>query len=206
METLPDALVRGAFLAICQRLPTNKEVADILHSAKSEKEAVRMISRLPEASRFFNSFYGLSFNWIGFDLAVGEYPSPLQADLLVEVGVNEFVNLTETSLPYTDGIPQHVGYHEFSLTNDAPNPVEIIEDAAKAITGMLRQHRRVYAHCHSGISRSAMVASLVVGGRRGLSYKQAIEFVRQHRPIAYPHPDLLATPEANDVIKRLKKS
>lgn len=200
---LPEGFVEGVFFAVCQRPPTNRELASIARHAIDKRDVVHFLKNMPEAGRFFNNFYGLSFNWINFRLAVGEYPSPFQADLLVEDGITHFINVTNQDLPYVDILPDSISYSAVPLANDKRNSKEDMAKAAKLVLCSMGSDDRTYLHCFSGISRSAAVAAIAIGAREGLNYRQAMDLVRGKRPLAHPHPSLVTLAEANAIIKQL---
>jgi predicted protein tyrosine phosphatase len=197
-----EEFVRGAFFAACQRMPTNHESASISAHASNFREAMLIIRQHPDASRLFNALYGLSCNWMGLDLCLGERPTPLQAELLAEAGVTSFVDITEEPQPYAEYLPDGVLYQKSPLKNNVRNEPGPVEAAARMVLSSLRSSR-VYLHCNSGMSRSPLVAAIVVAARGRLHFCEGLRIVKQRRPIAQPHPDLLTPDEAEVITRRL---
>lgn len=203
MAQLDPKFVEGLFYGLCQKMPTNSEVASIVSLAKSVREAVAIIKRNGCTVKFFDHFNALSCNWMDHLLCVGECPSHFQALLLSQAGINRFVDLTEIDNDYVTILPENCSYYKATLKNDAKNSVEDVEGAVRIVMEALAKNDRVYLHCFSGRSRSALVAALVCAVRNKLSFQQGIKYVKSRRPIAEPHPDLLGPEDANAVIRRL---
>lgn len=205
MAQLNQQFVEGLYYAICQKQPTNSDVASILSHAKSIKDAVSIIRKLPKAENFFNQFNGLSCNWMDHLLCVGQQPSHFQALLLAYAGINRFVDCTETEQDYFEILPENVSYYKTTIDNENRNKPEPVEAAARAVLEPVMRMERVYLHCQSGFCRSAIIASVVTAVRLNLSYTEAIRIVKQRRPVAQPQLELLSRDEAEIIIERLKK-
>jgi hypothetical protein len=200
---LSPEFISGLFFAACQRLPTNIELAQIQACASTELEAIHLVRRLPEATRFFDAFYGLSCNWISPLLCIGEFPGPFQADLMAESGINAFVNVSGKDPVYQKFLEKNVSYVSIPLVNNAPNDVACIKAAAQEVLRLMGDAKRVYLHCFSGISRSALVASIVVAVSAKCSFYDGMRFVKSRRPMARPNPDLLSNEMACQIVKEL---
>lgn len=203
MAQLSPQFIEGAYYAICQKHPTNADVASILAHAKSVKQAVAIIRKLPEASRFFDQFHGLSCNWIDQLLCVGEQPSQFQALLLAQAGINRFVDVTEECQNYFEILPENISYWQATIRNDVVNRPEMIEKAAFLVLEAMSDMQRVYLHCHSGMHRSAIVASVVLAVRNRVAYSEAIKLLKCRRPIAQPTYELFSRQDAASVIEKL---
>jgi len=205
MAQLTQQFVEGLFYAICQKQPTNSDVASILAHAKSIKDAVSIIRKLPKAENFFNQFHGLSCNWMDHLLCVGQQPSHFQALLLAYAGINRFVDCTEAEQDYFEILPENCTYYKTTIDNGRRNQQEPVEAAAKAVLESVTRTERVYLHCQSGLCRSAIIASVVTAVRLNLSYMEAIKVVKQRRPIAQPQLEILTRDDAETIIERLRK-
>lgn len=203
MPALTPQFVEGMYYAICQKQATNADVASIMSHAKSVKDAVQIIRKLPRASIFFNQFYGLSCNWMDHLLCVGEQPGHFQAILLASAGINRFVDVTESEQEYISGLPENVAYYKAPIRNDRRNDLVAAELAVKSVLDAIAMNQRVYLHCQSGLCRSALIASVVMATRMSISYSQAVKVVKIRRPVAQPQIDLLPEDDAAAIIKGL---
>lgn len=204
MAQLTAQFIEGVYYAICQKQATNSDVASILSYAKSMKDAVSIIRKLPKAEKFFNPFHGLSCNWMDHLLCVGEQPSHFQAIMLAYAGINRFVDLTEAEQDYFEILPQNISYYKTTISNDRPNKPDPISFAIRAVLESINRHDRVYLHCQSGLCRSAIVASLIAAIRQNVSYLDGIKIVKLRRPVAQPQFDLLSLEDADIIIERFK--
>lgn len=203
MAQLDPKFVEGLFYGLCQKMPTNSEVASIVSYAKSVRDAVSIIKRNSLSAKFFDHFNALSCNWMDHFLCVGECPSHFQALLLAHAGINRFVDLTELDNDYFVALPDNCSYYRATIKNDTKNSTQDVEVAVHTVMEALDRKDRVYLHCFSGRSRSAFVAAIVSAIRNGLTFQQGVRFVKGRRPVAEPHPDLLGADEANALIRRL---
>ena len=203
MAELTPQFVEGMFYAVCQKQATNTDIASILACAKSAKDVLHILRKSPKAQVFLNQFHGLSLNWLDHLYCIGERPSHFQASLLANTGINRFVDLTEIEQDYFKMLPDNVSYCKATIANDRRNGPDVIEAAAKAVLEPLGRNERVYMHCMSGISRSIIIASIVMAVRTKSGYLEAMKFVKTRRPIAQPQMDLLALQDAECVIRRL---
>lgn len=200
---LDPKFVEGLYYALCQKQATNSDLASIMSHAKSVRDAVNIIKKSPKAEVFLNAFHSLSFNWIDHIFCVGEQPSHFQAFLLVQAGINRFVDVTDSDQTYFEILPENVAYYKATISNDSKNGQQPVELAAKSVLDALARNERVYLHCRSGLCRSAIIASVVTAIRMKISYTEAIKIVKSRRPVAQPQLDLFCREDADAVIKRL---
>ena len=199
---LSSDFIEGMYYAICQKSPTNTELASIVSLAKSTKDALSMIRNIPKAQPYMFQFHGLSCNWMDHFLCVGQQPTPFQAHCLAFSGINRFVDVTENEQDYTTCLPETVSYYKATVSNDEANQALAIELAVKCVIEPLKSNQRVYLHCQSGFSRSAIVASVVMAIRLKISYTEAMRVVKQRRPVAQPVMELLSRQDAATVIAK----
>ena len=201
-QQLTPQFIEGLYYAICQKQATNSDVASIMAYAKSVKDAVNIIRKLPKAEKFFNPFYGLSCNWLDHLFCVGEQPSHFQAVVLAQTGINCFVDLTENEQDYVNMLPETVNYYKAMISNEKRNKIGPVETAVKAVMEPLNRNERVYLHCQSGLCRSAIIASLVSAIRNKVGYAEGIRIVKLKRPVAQPQLDLLSNEDAKAIIEK----
>lgn len=104
--------------------------------------------------------------------------------ILKKYGITHIINAAkdasyQTSLPRVnlrlDDVPQE-------------NLFRVLEPSKITIRRILENgDNRVLIHCMAGVSRSASVLIYFLMKERGLSYDQALDFVRQSRPIVNPN-------------------
>jgi len=201
MKKPTPEFIEGMFYAICQKQATNADVASIMSHAKSIKDVVNIIRSMPKAMPFMNQYHGLSCNWMDHLFCVGQQPSHFQAICLAYTGVNRFVDLTEIEQDYFEVLPDNVSYYKTPIANDTPNHPAPVIKAVGAVMETLQKNQRVYLHCQSGFSRSALIASVVMAIRLKISFSDAMKVVKTRRPVAQPQLELLRREDAELVIE-----
>jgi hypothetical protein len=68
----------------------------------------------------------------------------------------------------------------------APMPISILQRGVEAALPVIAQGYRVLVHCRAGVHRSVAMACCVLIGM-GQSADEAMQLVRQQRPVADPH-------------------
>jgi protein-tyrosine phosphatase len=59
------------------------------------------------------------------------------------------------------------------------------------IDQFIRDGKKVFVHCHAGMSRSVTIVAHYLMRRYGKSVDEAIAIIRKHRPIATPNPGFI---------------
>jgi len=109
------------------------------------------------------------------DLADGENHPPVD----VILNLSEFQY--QTLLIY-----KHLYFPDFEYLKD----LSLIGQCTEFIHAHIRQRQRVLVHCFAGISRSAMICTAYLY-ECGMSFAEALAFVRQKHPSANPHEALM---------------
>lgn len=130
-------------------------------------------------------------------LIVGALPQDA-ADVhtLAELGVTRVLNLVcddeyergarrvvERALS-AEGIEEH-RLHSEDFGSLEP---ELLEQASTLVNGWLDQGELVYLHCRAGWQRSAAVAAAAIAVHDGVTIRDALEQIQQHKPTADPLP------------------
>ncbi len=76
-------------------------------------------------------------------------------------------------------------------------PGELIDEAVHFLLEQTARGRRVLVHCEMGISRSPAVAAAYLHVVQGMDLGVALRYVRAVRPVADPHPSLVASLQAH---------
>ncbi len=120
-------------------------------------------------------------------LAIGSRVSAENKAALLNHEIGAVLSLTAT----TPGlqIPQHT----VLIQDRIPLPGAAIQDCMEFIEDQQRQGRRVLIHCEMGISRSPAIAACFLHESLGLPLTEAHYLIKRQRPIAEPHPVLVAS-------------
>ena len=109
------------------------------------------------------------------DLQDGESDPPVDAIL----NVSEFDYVTSR-------LYKHLPFPDFEYLRD----LTIIGQCTQFIREQIAQRQSVLVHCYAGISRSSTICIAYLY-ECGMSFGEALAFIHQRRPIAYPHDALL---------------
>jgi protein-tyrosine phosphatase len=140
-------------------------------------------------------FERFGFAPVARGLLTGAYPAD-RADVkaLAGAGVEEIVNLCEDA-EYEPGARAAVqaalaaaGIRErrIELVDYGALPEQALGRAVSEVMDALEEGRRVYLHCRAGWQRSAAVAAAVIAEREDLDIEEALDVLRERRPVAAP--------------------
>jgi len=104
-----------------------------------------------------------------------------QSDPAVDV----ILNLSEIDYE-TTRIYKHLYFPDFEYLKD----LRIIEQCTQFIRGHIQQRYRVLVHCFAGMSRSTTICMAYLY-ECGMSFDEALAFIRIKHPIANPHDALV---------------
>ncbi len=153
-------------------------------------------------SEWFERF---GFAPVARGLLTGAYPGD-GADVaaLAEAGVQEIVNLCEDA-EYEPGVrvavedaltATGISERRIELVDYGALPEPALGRAVAEVMDALEEGRRVYLHCRAGWQRSAAVAGAVIALRENLEIEEALDALRERKPMAAPlehqRADLLA--------------
>ena len=143
-------------------------------------------------SRWFQRF---GFHQVLDGLLVGAYPKDAEdVDEIALACVDVVYNLcedTEYSRGERDAVVRALarrGIEErrLPLIDHGKLPPESLERAVGELGSELDAGRRVYLHCRAGWQRSAAVAAGLVAVREGVDLDEALDMVRERKPMAEP--------------------
>lgn len=153
-------------------------------------------------SEWFERF---GFAPVARGLLTGAYP--VDGDdvaALAEAGVQEIVNLCEDA-EYEPGgrvavedalTAAGINERRIELVDYGALPGPALGSAIAEVMDALGEGRRVYLHCRAGWQRSAAVAGAVIALRENLDIEEALDALRERKPMAAPlehqRADLLA--------------
>jgi len=133
------------------------------------------------AKSWMDSMKGANWQYVDLRLAVGAKPGLLPSEARIVINVDtepdgivpsEWIK-TVIHHPCEDGVFPGMIW------------LDMIVDILRACTS---SGWTVYLHCHSGISRSGMVACAYVMKTKGLTRDHALDYLRQARPDIAPNP------------------
>jgi len=89
-----------------------------------------------------------------------------------------------------------VGYptylrHKVGLIDGPGNALGLIVAAVLCLHSLLKTHRKVLVHCHSGRSRSATVVALYLACAKNIDVLEAYTFVKKAKTDVSPHEALV---------------
>lgn len=129
-------------------------------------------------------------------IAIGNRREAEDLSSLQEMGITAVLNVAwDLDISYGPGdggahtFPME--YHKVGLIDGEGNEPATLLAAALVLSQLLRRHKRVFVHCHAGVSRSPTVVSLYLADAEDISFDQALERVRSARPTASPHGALI---------------
>lgn len=120
-------------------------------------------------------------------LAVGTGEEAANAALRRQFGIGAVLSL----LPVDFVAGEH--HATLPIADRQPLPAAMIAAAGAFIADQIAAGRKVLLHCQMGISRSPAIAAGYLHTHAGLPLTEALAQVRRVRPIADPHPALLAS-------------
>jgi protein-tyrosine phosphatase len=129
----------------------------------------------------------MNFSRISDSLIIGSAPTTQDYDLLRQMGVRLVINMRVERRPDPDphNPPITVLWLPVFDTPLIPIPIKSLRRGVAAALETIQQGGKVYAHCQEGIHRGvAMGAAILIA--QGYSPQQAIELIKQLRPIAEP--------------------
>ncbi len=99
--------------------------------------------------------------------------------------VDAILNLSEFDY-YTPLVYKHLYFADCEYMREP----SLIGQGTQFIRAQIRPRHRVLVHCFAGISRSSTICTAYLY-ECGMSFEEAVMFIRQKRPIARPHEELL---------------
>lgn len=116
---------------------------------------------------------------------IGNYNSATMLDYKNEEGITHILNCTPD--PH-DGLDK-LTVHQININDGYEIPVDQIAFAIRTIGRAIEKNGKILVHCHAGISRSvSLVAAYLM--YVGFSWDEAINFIKNRRPQAFPHPNI----------------
>ena len=121
-------------------------------------------------------------------LWIGDWNDAQDGVVLINRGINNVlcviphVHAPPENRTWYDLIKLLHWHYEYYKDIDTETPLDFIENA-------LSHGNAVLVHCGQGVDRSPTVVMLFLVRRRHFSVEQAVNLIKQKRPIAKPHPE-----------------
>lgn len=126
------------------------------------------------------------------NLFIGNEDSASDLDWLTSTGISHIINCAKEIPNFYEGQLRYLrldladGQNEVSTEDDL---YRVAEGAYRYINSILRRDPKVkiLVHCRAGISRSSSIVVYYLMRRRGMSYDQALKYLKDRRPIVSPN-------------------
>ena len=120
-------------------------------------------------------------------LAIGSRGCAEDRATLLAYEIGAILSLTTTS----PGLK--IPHHTVEIQDRHPLPSAAIQECIEFIDYHKHQGNRVLVHCEMGISRSPAICACFLYECEGITLEKAHDEIKARRPLADPHPVLLAS-------------
>jgi histidinol-phosphate aminotransferase len=127
-------------------------------------------------------------DFITSQLAVGSREDAENSAALAAHGIDTLLSLAPLARPV--GVARQFS---LALPDRVALPGALIDEACNFLLDQTARGRRVLVHCEMGISRSPTIAAAYLHLTQGVDLGAALRSVRAARPVAEPHPALIAS-------------
>ncbi|WP_210397498.1 dual specificity protein phosphatase family protein [Motiliproteus sediminis] len=127
-------------------------------------------------------------NLVTPSLAVGSRLDAADAEQLQRHDIRAVLSLAPAARPRGIWCQLHL-----QMADRQPIPDTTIRRAMEFIHAQQQLGRRVLVHCEMGISRSPSLIASYLHQYQQMELEQAVALIKQARPQAEPHPELLAS-------------
>ena len=116
-------------------------------------------------------------------LYIGSYYDLNNKDKLLELGITNIINLTQTVNPY----PELFNYYKIDINDSDENISKYFNKTNKFICNSFIKGNKVLVCCFEGISRSSTIILAFLIRKRRLSLENALIFIKTKRRIISPN-------------------
>ena len=125
-------------------------------------------------------------------IAIGNRHEAADIEMLQANGITAVLNVAydlDIRLPSLDSSPYRfaIEYHKVGLIDGFGNEATTLAAAVYMLAQILDRHKKVFVHCHAGISRATTVVSLYLAETEDISFNDALAIVQTQRPVADPN-------------------
>lgn len=159
----------------------------------------QLYSVIPENAIMGSTYDTLS--WVDGNVAIGGYKAASNKQLMSDF------DCIVSMIPVKD-TPRFAGIEYFSKPvpdNPKYNIASEAGDAAIFVRNRIAAGKRVFVHCHAGISRSATVVLIYLMARHGMPLPDALALLKNKRPQVHPNDGFMRILKCIDAQMRLKR-
>lgn len=127
-------------------------------------------------------------DFITSQLAIGSSQDAGNSAALADRGIDTLLSLAPLARPA--GVARQLS---LALADRVALTGALIDEAVSFLLDQIGRGHRVLVHCEMGISRSPAIAAAYLHLAQGVALDQALHAVRAARPLAEPHPALIAS-------------
>jgi len=128
-------------------------------------------------------------------IAIGNRHDAANMDILMANGITAVLNVAcNLDISYfEDDAPASrftVEYQKVGMIDGPGNKATTLAAAVYMLTQLLGRHDKVFVHCRAGASRAPTIVSTYLAYVQGMSFDEALEFVRLKHTVAKPNQHL----------------
>ena len=128
-------------------------------------------------------------NEVVSNVYISSYTEAFDDTLLKKIGITHIINLSELGNMF----PNDFVYYKIDIDDiETENISKYFDNTNKFIENALFHDDKVLVHCYAGISRSATIVMSFLMYKYGLSTDDALNFLRQVRPIVNPNSGFIS--------------
>lgn len=125
-------------------------------------------------------------------ILIGNADDACDKDQIQKHSITAILNVMRTMVDFPNYKEIEGLEYRYHPMNDGPgNTTEQFYSAVQSLRELLFKGHTVLVHCRAGISRSVSVTACYLWGTGIYSLDEAINLIKQKRPIADPNPHLL---------------
>ena len=136
-------------------------------------------------------------DFITDQIAIGHEGEAMNLGFLEKNGITGVLNVAWSLDIVYDGFSRMdpvypIEYAKVGLMDGHGNHPATLVAAVLMLDQLCARHDRVLVHCQAGVSRSPTVVGAYLAAKEGIPFSEALARVRRARPLADPHPVLIA--------------
>ena len=125
-------------------------------------------------------------------IAIGNRREAADIEMLHENGITAVLNVAydlDIRFPSLDSSPYRfaIEYHKVGLIDGPGNEATTLAAAVYMLAQLFERHKKVFVHCHAGISRSTTVVTVYLAETERINLNDALAVVQKQRPVADPN-------------------
>jgi atypical dual specificity phosphatase len=134
----------------------------------------------------------MKLDFITNGIAIGNRHEAADIEILQAHGITAVLNVAydlDLRYPSLNSSPYRfaIEYHKVGLIDGPGNEATTLTAAVYVLDQLLERHKKVFVHCHAGISRSTTVVSTYLAHKQHTNFDEALAIVQVRRPNANPN-------------------